>query len=128
MSTCNRCDGQGAYETAASRGEGTHEICSLCNGTGEQPAPVSATEPEVINESGLINSPVINAEAIAKELAAFRRLLETPDFAAVRKDRAGNFHVRMHRDGESLAWVAPTLDEAATLALQWTGFYEDEPK
>ena len=26
------------------------------------------------------------------------------------------------------AWVAPTLDEAATLALQWTGFYEDEPK
>ena len=48
MSTCNRCDGQGAYETAASRGEGTHEICSLCNGTGEQPAPVSATEPEVL--------------------------------------------------------------------------------
>ncbi len=94
----------------------------------EQPAPVSATEPEAINESGLINGTFISEEAAAKELAAFRRLLETPDFVAVRKDRAGNFHVRMHRDGESLAWVAPTLDEAATLALQWPGFYEDEPK
>lgn len=93
-----------------------------------KPAPVSATEQDEINESGLINGTFISEEAAANELAAFRRLLETPDFAAVRKDRAGNFHVRMHRDGESLAWVAPTLDEAATLALQWTGFYEDETK
>ena len=97
-------------------------------GIEEKPAPVSATEPDAINESGLINGTFISEEAAAKELAAFRRLLETPDFAAVRKDRAGNFHVRMHRDGESLAWVAPTLDEAATLALQWTGFYEDQTK
>lgn len=50
-------------------------------------------------------------------MAAFRRLLETPDFACVRKDRGGNFHVRMHRDGVTQSFVAPTLDEAATLAL-----------
>jgi hypothetical protein len=52
-----------------------------------------------------------------KELAAFRRLLETPEFSCVRQDRGGNFHVRMHRDGVTQSFVAPTLDEAATLAL-----------
>ena len=52
-----------------------------------------------------------------KELAAFRRLLETPEISCVRQDRGGNFHVRMHRDGVTQSFVAPTLDEAATLAL-----------
>lgn len=63
-----------------------------------------------------MSTPIISAEQ-EKEIAAFRRLLETPDFACVRKDRGGNFHVRMHRDGVTQSFVAPTLDEAATLAL-----------
>ena len=63
-----------------------------------------------------MSTPIISAEQ-EKEIAAFRRLLETPDFACVRQDRGGNFHVQMHRGGVTQSFVAPTLAEATRLAL-----------
>lgn len=86
----------------------------------------SSTEPlkGEINEEALINTAFISmsaAQLAVREIMAFRRLLESPDFACVRKDRGGNFHVTMHRNNRSYSFVAPTLHEAAQYALDDTG-------
>jgi len=63
------------------------------------------------------------AELVNREIRAFRRLLETPSFASLRKDRGGNFHVTMRRDydDKSQSFVSPTLWEAASRALEANG-------
>ena len=62
-----------------------------------------------------------HAELVSRELRAFRRLCETPDFQSIRKDRGGNFHVTMRRDDKSQSFVSPTLWEAASRALEANG-------
>lgn len=76
----------------------------------------------MINENPLINASVISAsELVVREHMAFRRLLEAPFFASVRKDRGGNFHVTMQRDNTSQSFVGPTLHDAAQYALHAYG-------
>lgn len=77
---------------------------------------------DVINGNAIINTTFISeAELVVREHMAFRRLLESPDFASVRKDRGGNFHVTMHRDNKSQSFIGPTLHDAAQYALHDIG-------